>query len=519
MLRTKSPQASFFGSYLYDRVVPPDHLLRNINQTVDFSFVHDLLSDRYTPDFGRPAEDPEFMLRLCLLQYLYGDSDRQVIENARLNLAYKYFLGLPVDGEVPDDTTLSHFRSVRLGEEEFRKVFEQIVRQCVDAGLVTGKRQIIDSTHIEADAARNSLAGIVRICRRNVVQDVRQQDPGVCDRLGLVEPAIRKQDRFARVEEGLEEELAQARTVLDEVTAGLEQGGLRPTPELVRSLEVLEKAVADREDRVGDRLASPIDRDARIGRKESKTWTGYKGHLLVEEESEIITAVETTPANTDDGGLLEPLLEQQEDALTIKPQELSADKAYGRGANLDLLESKGITGYISLKERQNTRGSEFTLDDFKRDTISGTLTCPAGQVASHSRKDLILGERGRRKGIVFQFRRLQCTGCTLKIRCHPTTGKVRGRSIHISVYEPYYQQMRERMASETGREAYRNRYRVEHKIADLARYCGMRHCRYRGLARAKVHTLLAAMVSNVKRMARLLWKPPGPSLNQPAMAT
>jgi transposase len=85
------------------------------------------------------------MLRLCLLQYIYGDSDRQVVENARLNLAYKYFLGLAVDAEVPDYTTISYFRIQRLGEEKFRSVLEQIVRQCIDKGLVKGKRQIIDS--------------------------------------------------------------------------------------------------------------------------------------------------------------------------------------------------------------------------------------------------------------------------------------------------------------------------------------------------------------------------------------
>jgi transposase len=107
MLKPKSPQESFFGSYLYDRIVPVDHLLRKINQVVDFSFTRQILNDRYHPDIGRPAEDPEFMLRLCLLQYLYGDSDRQVVENARLNLAYKYFLGLAVDAEVPDYTSVS----------------------------------------------------------------------------------------------------------------------------------------------------------------------------------------------------------------------------------------------------------------------------------------------------------------------------------------------------------------------------------------------------------------------------
>ena len=151
MLKPKSPQGSFYGSYLYDRIVPIDHLLRKINQVVDFSFAQQILEDKYHPDIGRPAEDPEFMLRLCLLQYLYGDSDRQVIENAKLNLAYKYFLGLAVDEEVPDYTTISYFRAQRLGEEKFRVVLEQIVHQCINKGLVKGKRQIIDSTHVIAN--------------------------------------------------------------------------------------------------------------------------------------------------------------------------------------------------------------------------------------------------------------------------------------------------------------------------------------------------------------------------------
>jgi transposase len=73
VLKPKSPQGSFYGSYLYDRIVPVDHLLRKINQVVDFSFARQLFEDRYNPDIGRPAEDPEFMLRLCLLQYIYAN--------------------------------------------------------------------------------------------------------------------------------------------------------------------------------------------------------------------------------------------------------------------------------------------------------------------------------------------------------------------------------------------------------------------------------------------------------------
>jgi transposase len=160
MLKLKSPQGSFFGGYLYDRVVLVDHLLRQINQVVDFSFVRQILEDRYHTDLGRPAKDPEFMLRLCLLQYIHGDSDRQVVENARLNLAYKYFLGLAVDAEVPDYTSLSYFRIQRLGEEKLSSVLDQIIQQCLDKGLAKGRRQIIDSTHIMDNISSSTLTGL-----------------------------------------------------------------------------------------------------------------------------------------------------------------------------------------------------------------------------------------------------------------------------------------------------------------------------------------------------------------------
>ena len=505
MLKPRSPQTSFYGSYLYDRIIPADHLLRKINQVVDFSFVQDLVKDRYTPDFGRPAENPEFMLRLCLLQYLYGDSDRQVIENARVNLAYKYFLGLAVDEETPDDTTISYFRAIRLGEEKFRQIFQQIVRQCIDKGLVTGKRQIIDSTHIVADIAINSLTGLIHLCRQNVLKTIEKQDAKIAKKLGMKDIQFTKQDRFARKEEHLEKEIEKAEALLDGVTEELKQGSLKATEGLKAHLGILEKAVADRDENSTDRLVSPVDTYARAGKKTSKRWNGYKGHLVVEEDTEIITAAETTPANKDDGSQLPVLLKQQKEAHSIVPEELSGDKAYGSGANLEILDSEHITGYVSLIEKYNPVGPDlFTRDDFRYDEVNDTLTCPAGCVAPRSKRDVVWTEDQRRKGIVFQFTHRQCSACELKALCFLSSSRIHGRAVHINCYEPYYRQMKERMASEAGQVAYRNRYKAEHKIADLARYCGMRHCRYRGLFRAKIHTLLAAMASNVKRMARLL---------------
>ena len=310
MLKSKLPQESFFGSYLYDRIVPVDHLLRKINQVVDFSFVRELVKDRYTPELGRPAEDPEFMLRLCLLQYIYGDSDRQVVENARLNLAYKYFLGLAVDAEVPDYTTISYFRAQRLGEAKFRLVLEQIVRQCTDKGLVKGKRQIIDSTPVIANISSSSLTGLVRKCRENVLKTVNKQDAGIAAKLGLKELQAARSVRFASPEEGLQKEVEAAGQLLDSVTVELREKRLVPNEELRKDLELLEKAVADREKDAKDKLLSPVDPDARTGKKAQKIWPGYKAHLLMEEETGIITGVKTTPANTTDGSQLKPLLKE-----------------------------------------------------------------------------------------------------------------------------------------------------------------------------------------------------------------
>jgi transposase len=502
MLKPRSPQASFYGSYLYDKIVPADHLLRRINQVVDFSFVQELVKDRYNPDFGRPAEDPEFMIRVCLLQYLYGDSDRGVIENTRLNLAYKYFLGLAIDEEVPDDTTISYFRSQRLGETKFRQVFEQIVQQCKDKGLVKGKRQIIDSTHIVADMAVTSLTGLIKLCRRNVLKTVKKQDAKLAEKLGLKDMQFTKKDKFTRMEDDLEEEVKQAESLLDVVTTELKNKRLRVTPELQKDLEILEKAVADRDDKAKDRLVSPVDPDARAGNKQHKHWVGYKGHVIIEEDSEIITAVDTTPGNQVDSSQFKPLLDQQKTAFSLTPEEISGDKGYDTVANLEHLDGTNTKGYISLTKKTNAAGAQyFTVDSFLYDANQDTLMCPACHFAPFQRRAVFHYDEQVKRGTVFQFRPDQCNFCELKPLCYKGN---RGRSVYISYYEPLFRQMKERMASEEGKAAYRNRYKVEHKIADLARWCGMRRCRYRGLLKAKTHTLLSAIASNVKRMARLL---------------
>ena len=514
MLKPKLPQESFFGSYLYDRIVPTDHLLRKINQVVDFSFAGQILADRYNEDIGRPAEDPQFMLRLCLLQYLYGDSDRQVVENARLNLAYKYFLGLAVDAEVPDYTTISYFRAQRLGEEKFRAVLEQIVKQCIDKGLVTGKRQIIDSTPVIANITPSSLTGLVRKCRENVLKTIEKQDSWIAKKLGIKELEYAEPVKFASNEEGLRKEVEAAGKLLDRVTRELKRKRIKPTEELKKDLGLLEKAVVDREEGAKDKLLSPVDPDARTGKKASIKWPGYKAHLVMEEETGIITGVETTPANATDGSQLKPLLKEQANVHSLKPHEVTADKAYDWGENLESLANDKTIANIALSKTNHRSGSSyFTVEDFPYDPKTNQLMCPAGHISTSCYSEILYNNK---PGYAFQFKASKCNVCLLKAKCVKNN---EGRRVYVSYYEPYFRLARERLATKEGQQAYHNRYKIEQKVADLTRYCGLRRCRYRGLDRAGIHTLLATIVCNIKRMAKLLWGQPDDNYLEPAEAS
>ena len=227
----------------------------------------------------------------------------------------------------------------------------------------------------------------------------------------------------------------------------------------------------------------------------------------MEEETGIITGVETTPANATDGSQLQPMLKEQEKVYSLKPKELTGDKAYDWGENLESLDNNQIIANIALTKQVNHRNGAgyFTVDDFLCDHENIKLMCPAGHISSNCYNEILYNYQLNKPGYAFRFRPSWCNVCPLKPKC---VKNKQGRRIYISYYEPYFRQARERLATEEGKHAYRNRYKIEQKVADLTRYCGLRRCRYRGLARAHIHTLLATIVCNIKRMVKLLWRKP-----------
>lgn len=136
-------------------VVPKDHFLRKLEAAVDFSFIYDEVRDLYCSDNGRPSLDPVVLIKYLLVGYLYGiESERRIEQEIQVNMAYRWFLGIDLDGRVPDPCTISQNRRRRFkGENLFRSLFEHILHLCMEKGLVGGKLILTDSTHVKANAS------------------------------------------------------------------------------------------------------------------------------------------------------------------------------------------------------------------------------------------------------------------------------------------------------------------------------------------------------------------------------
>jgi len=149
MTKNGKADGSFFGNHIYEHLLARgSHLLYELSKVVDFSFVRTACRDFYVA-YGRDAWDPLLMFKMVFLQFLYDLSDREVEERATYDMAFKWFLGLSAEEFPPDHTTLCRFRQ-RLGAEGFQQLFNQVVEQARDQGLVSDRLHILDATHMVA---------------------------------------------------------------------------------------------------------------------------------------------------------------------------------------------------------------------------------------------------------------------------------------------------------------------------------------------------------------------------------
>ena len=309
---------SLFYYFRLEDQIPEDHLLRLIDRYVDFSFVREGLKSFYSST-GRPSIDPEVLLRLLLVGYLYGvTSERRLLDEVRMHLAYRWFTRLGFEQEIPDHSTFSKNRHGRFRQSGvFRGVFEEIVRRCLEVGLVESQNLAVDGTMVEANASRES-----RVPREQL------------------------------------KEAAQVSRTVQEYLAKLEQ--VNP--------------VSDAE------MISTTDHDAILTTKGSGTARmAYYDNYLIDTTSRVILDVEGTHALSRQEMLAARRMVERVGKFGVRPESLGADKAYGSGEFLAWLLSRGVQPHIPVIDRRHQTGGHFTRDQFRYDASENVYYCPEGK--------------------------------------------------------------------------------------------------------------------------------------------
>ena len=324
----KSQQEFNFSQYtdLYDKLIPQDHLFRKINELIDFSFIREELKDKYCPDNGRTAEDPEYLFKFLFLKCLHPMSDVDLVERALYDLSYKYFLGLNPEDEVINASTLSKFRKLRLKDTELLDMLiEKTVQIAMDKGIIESKSIIVDATHTKSRYNSHPIREVLQEHARRLRKEVYSVD----EKTKNMMPAKNEED-------SIEKEVEYCERLLKTIE------GMPVVPNLPRIIEKMNLLKETMED-TKEEMYKSTDEDAKTGYKSSDTsFFGYKTHIAMTPER-IITAATITSGEKPDGKELPELVEKSRKAgMTV--ENVIADRAYSGKDNLTLAVRKAVTG-------------------------------------------------------------------------------------------------------------------------------------------------------------------------------
>jgi transposase len=453
--RSGSESRFFYRFNLADRV-PADHLLRKIDAVLDLSKLRSQLAPHYSHT-GRPSIDPELMIRMLLVGYCYGiRSERRLCEEVDLNLAYRWFCRLNLDDAVPDHSTFSKNRHGRFRDADIlRHVFETTVQTCMDAGLVGGEGFAADASIIRANANRQNSV------------------PGGDDH---------------------------------DWTGGA--GGKGPSRAVREYLAALDWE-ADPPKEIS--LSDPASRlTAAVGKP---AFFGWSTHYLIDVKNAVIMDVTETPSVPGaEVGSAQTMIERVQNLFGIKPKRLIGDTAYGTAEMVAwMVEEKSIEPHVPLREKGERDDGTFSRSDFVFDPTSNTMTCPSGkQLVQYRRRNFGRGRSGVTKANarIYRARVADCRSCALKEKCCPGQAM---RKVIRSVHEAAREVARRIRETPAYRQSRRDRKKVEMLFAHLKRILKFDRLRLRGPTGAGDEFTLAAAAQNLRKLAKLAFRPPPPA--------
>src|SRR5215467_13193791 len=357
---------SLFYYFRLEDEVPKNHLLRLIDGHISFEFIRARLKDRYSAA-GRPSIDPELLLRMLLVGYLYGvTSERKLVEELRMHLAWRWFTGLGFDQEIPHHSTFSKNRHGRFQESNlFQELFEEIVARCVAAGLVKGEHMSVDGSFIPANADHHSRVPREQLAEVAKVNNRVREYLVALERENPVEPPVPHQEKV-----------------------------------------------------------STTDPDSTYATKGGPARLGYYDNYLVDNASCVIVGVQATPARlSHESVAARDMIERYRERYGYMPQTLAADTTYGNGELLQWLDDRGIAGFIRVKENGNGQSDDlYGIDQFTYVPEEHCYICPEGKVLKY------VGINARNRTHLYYSTVKRCRECSQKSRC--TRGKYRTLAIH-----------------------------------------------------------------------------------------
>ena len=517
-------QANVFTTTSFcDGRVAPDSIYGLLHRECFRLFGDEMFADLFA-DSGRNCVPPMIVAVVMVLQRFEGCSDREAVDRFTYDARWKYAAGgLGFDYPGFAHTVLVDMRARLRASERPDRIFEAVLETAKRAGLV-GRRRVLDSTSLYDAVAtmdtvtliRSAIRGLLAACDRVLEEELRGLLSRDDDYASAGKPVCDYEDRQAREEliDALAKDAGALLGALDgrELGPELEQAAALLAAVVGQDLDEGEDGVLRIARRVAkDRIVSTVDPDARHGHKTSaRGFDGYKGHVAVDPDSELITATTVTAGNVGDGQAVDALLADElanaevpstEDeppagsepspATPAEPLSVYGDSAYGAGSVLDTLEHADAEIMCKVQP-PNAPAGRFAKDAFDIDLEAGTVTCPAGQsVPLEAIKD----------GHIAHFAGA-CQGCPLAERCTSSPG---GRSIHVGVYEQQLTRARARQTDPAWKADYTaTRPKVERKISHLMRRRhGGRRARVRGHTKVDADFSLLAAAVNLARLATL----------------
>ncbi len=473
---------------LYDQIIPQDHLLRKLKENIDFSFVNRLVENEYSKTFGRPANEPELIFKLLFLQKKDDLSDREVIERAKTDMSYKFFLDLNPEDDLICASMLSIFRTTKIKDETIlEEMLNETIKQALEKGVIKSNSIIVDATHTQSKAVKRTPTQILREMTKNLRKEIYRNNPEIKEKF----PNKPSDD------ETLDREIKYTKELIEIIKKELKDE--KRTQKISNKIKNIEDILES--DKIKE-IQSASDKDAKQGYKsENNSFFGYKNHIAMTEDR-IITGIEVTTGEAPDGKYLENLVEKSEKS-GIEVKEVIGDKAYSGRDNLNYGKKKKIKIISTMNSvisnaHKLKEGFEYIKD-------ADTLRCPAGHLAiDKTFRNECFKERGIRNATVeYLFDEKKCKECPYGNKCK--LKKQKHKTYMISLMSEVHKEQQEFQETEYFKEKMRyQRYKIEAKNSELKIVHGLRKAKSMGLSMMRVQTYLTCVTANIKRIIKLM---------------